>query len=102
MPVEISKHLLAALQPSISEDNHGEGLLSQLRTLLQSLLDSGSSVLAVIDDKSSRHGKQQASDVSGAGRAAERLKHDLPIHRGGYRGKDVIAVVVNQVAGDLR
>jgi hypothetical protein len=55
MPIEVGKHLLAALQAGVDEENDRKGFFSQLRPFPQRLLNGRSAVLAIVDEESRGH-----------------------------------------------
>jgi len=100
MLVQISKHLLTALQPTIHKENHRDGFISQFRSLSQSLFDSGTSVLTIVDDEPGGHWNLEPSDMAGI--LSKRLEENFSIHRRGDRRKYVFAGIIDEVTANFR
>lgn len=81
MPVEIGEHLLAALKPAVMEEHDSDGLIAQLRSLFQSLLNSCATMLPIVDDELGIHiHSQRAHSEMGGITDAYRIKAYLAIN----------------------
>lgn len=55
MPIQIRKHLLAALKPPIDEKYDGYSFIAEFGRIVQSLFDCRTSMLAIVDDEACGH-----------------------------------------------
>src|ERR1017187_2021698 len=101
MAIQIREELLAPLQASVNEKDHGEGFLTKFRALFQGLFNRGSSMLPVIDEESCGHRNHKPAEGSFEARRTERLEMDLAIDGSRQRRECVITGILDDGSCDV-
>ncbi len=103
MPIEVSKHLLAALQPSVHKEDDGNGFIPQLRSVLQRLQNRGAPVLPVIDNEFAIHrDRQRSHSEMRRPLSPNRFELHVAVDRDRDSREGVVLRVLNYIASDLR
>src|SRR5689334_174289 len=86
--IQVSKHLLAPLQPLVQEEHYGDALVRQVWLLPQRRLDGSAAVLPIVDDESGGHWYMQDTDPCALRPCADWLEPNVGIDRRRDRRKD--------------